>query len=140
MIIGTESLASNTRKNVQRVFASTGRSSNDINLSSFLPKSFANPFQQIEETQGYAYPASNGLTEIDRYINKIISESFSKALLCNQNIPANMNYNPSFICKKWFTIFTLLNNLLSPLYIMFPILHNLIPIIDVSNAEKMAAN
>ena len=66
--------------NVQRVFASTGRSSNDINLSSFLPKSFANPFQQIEETQGYAYPASNGLTEIDRYINKIISESFSKAL------------------------------------------------------------
>ena len=93
MIIGTESLASNTRKNVQRVFASTGRSSNDINLSSFLPKSFANPFQQIEETQGYAYPASNGLTEIDRYINMIITESFSIALVRD----TNMNYNLSCI-------------------------------------------
>lgn len=83
LIIGTESLASNTRRNVQRVFASTGRSSNDINLSSFLPKSFANPFQQIEETQGYAYPASNGLTEIDRYINIVISEKILIALICD---------------------------------------------------------
>ena len=106
LIIGTESLASNTRRNVQRVFASTGRSSNDINLSSFLPKSFANPFQQIEETQGYAYPASNGLTEIDRYINIVISEKILIALICdlyriyNGNIPTNLNYNPSCICKK----------------------------------------
>ena len=86
LIIGTESLASNTRRNVQRVFASTGRSSNDINLSSFLPKSFANPFQRIEETQGYAYPASNGLTEIDRYINIVISEKILIALICDLNI------------------------------------------------------
>ena len=65
-ISDTYSSPVNSQKHT-RVFASTG-SSSDSNLSSLKSNAFDYPSRYIEETQGFAYPASNGLTQIDRYL------------------------------------------------------------------------
>ena len=50
----------------QRIFASTGNS-NDIELAKLQSELLDDPFRrQFEETEGFAYPASNGLTQTDR--------------------------------------------------------------------------
>ena len=50
----------------QRIFASTGNS-DDIDLAKLQSELFDDPFRrQFEETEGFAYPASNGLTQTDR--------------------------------------------------------------------------
>ena len=50
----------------QRIFASTGNS-NDIDLEKLQSELSDDPFRrQFEDTEGFAYPASNGLTQTDR--------------------------------------------------------------------------
>ena len=50
----------------QRIFASTGNS-DDVDLAKLQSELFDDPFRrQFEETEGFAYPASNGLTQTDR--------------------------------------------------------------------------
>ena len=50
---------------LHRVFASTGSSINDY-LSSLKSWPFDNALRHISESQSFAYPASNGLTQTDR--------------------------------------------------------------------------
>jgi len=76
-----------------RVFASTG-SSSDSNLSSLKANVFDYPFRKIEETEGFAYPASNGLTQIDRDYFRMIREEAGSSNLFFTNVSTILKHFP----------------------------------------------
>ena len=66
IITGIQKLEIPNSRHKQRIFASTGNS-NDIELAKLQSELLDDPFRrQFEETEGFAYPASNGLTQTDR--------------------------------------------------------------------------